>query len=173
MLSYSRRFARVRPLLRSRRHCVVISGVASLRVFGSRTCPSFRQVPRTCRARSLLKGLRLRSNRRAAGAPLTVILPGETMPGTEDGPPAAFAWRGAGCCVTAGHHRSGGSGDGRPASARRAPQRPHARGRGLSRRPGRGRSPAFPPPSSAWWCYPSKFTLSRSAISRFPAMEPG
>ena len=41
----------------------------------------------------------------------------ETMPGTEDGPPAAFAWRGAGCRVTAGHHRPGGSGDGRLASA--------------------------------------------------------
>ena len=73
-----------------------------------------------------------------------MILPGETMPGTEDGPPAAFAWRGAGCCVTAGHHRPGGSGDGRPASAAAPGSVPHARGRGLSRRPGRGQSPAFP-----------------------------
>jgi hypothetical protein len=56
-------------------------------------------------------------NRRAAGAPLTVILRGETMPGTEDGPLAAFAWRGARCSVTAGHHRPGGSGDSRLASA--------------------------------------------------------
>ena len=49
----------------------------------------------------------MRSNRRAAGAPLTGILRGETMPGTEDGPAAAFAWRGAMCCVMAGHHRPG------------------------------------------------------------------
>ena len=55
-----------------------------------------------------------------------------------------FAWRGVVCCVTAGHHRPGGSGDGRPASARRARQRPHARGRGLSRRPRRGEPPVFP-----------------------------
>ena len=59
----------------------------------------------------------MRSNRRAAGAPLTVILRGEMMPGTEDGLPRGFAWRSAGCRVTAGHHRPGGSGDGRPASA--------------------------------------------------------
>ena len=64
-------------------------------------------MPITYRARSLLKGLPLRSNGRAAGAPLTVVLPGEGMPGTEDGPRPGFAWRGAGCCATAGHHRPG------------------------------------------------------------------
>jgi len=59
----------------------------------------------------------LRSNGRAAGAPLTVILDGERMPGTEDGPAAAFASRGADCSVMAGHHQPRGSGDGSPASA--------------------------------------------------------
>jgi hypothetical protein len=56
---------------------------------------------------------------------------------------AGCAWRGAEGCVTAGHHRPSGSGDG-PGVGRRARQRPHARGRGLSRRPGRGQSPALP-----------------------------
>jgi len=82
-----------------------------------------------------------------------------------------FAWRGVVCCVTAGHHRPGGSGDGRPASARRARQRPHARGRGLSRRPGRGQTPPLPVTPSAWWCCPSQFTLSRSASSRASALS--
>src|SRR5215469_11890645 len=62
-------------------------------------------------------GLPLRSNGRAAGAPLTMTLPGETMPGTEDGPPAASHGAVPKVGVTAGHHRPSGSGVGRLASA--------------------------------------------------------
>jgi hypothetical protein len=58
------------------------------------------------RARSLLKGGRLRpSPRRWAqpqGAPLTVILGRKRMPGTEDGPGPAFAGRDYRRSVTAG-----------------------------------------------------------------------
>ena len=126
----------------------------------------------TCRARSLLKGLPLRSDGRAAGAPLTVISPGETMPGTEDGHPAAFAWRGAGCRVTAGHHRPGGSGDSRPVSAA-APVSAPAREGAASRRPRARILPRLPVDASAWWCCPSQFTLSRPASSRPAAVEPG
>jgi hypothetical protein len=58
--------------------------------------------------------------------------------------PPVFAWRGAGCCVTAGHHRPGGSGDARLASAARTRQRPRAREAAPGRRPKSGQSPAFP-----------------------------
>ena len=61
---------------------VALSGITLVR-------PSDR-CRRTRQARSLLKGLRLRGNRRAAVAPLTVILTGKTMPGTEDGQPCGF-----------------------------------------------------------------------------------
>jgi hypothetical protein len=60
---------------------------------------------------------------------------GLSASGASQCPRPASAWRGAECSVTAGHHRPGGIGDSGPASARRARQRPHARGRGLSRRP--------------------------------------
>jgi hypothetical protein len=58
-------------------------------------------------------GFRLRSNRNAARAPLTVILAGETMPSTEDGPATVFSCCGARCRVrqvttglaVAGHDR--------------------------------------------------------------------
>jgi hypothetical protein len=51
--------------------------------------------------RSTVKGLRLRSNRRAAAAPFTVIWNGERMPGTEDGQ-APFAGATHRRSVTAG-----------------------------------------------------------------------
>jgi hypothetical protein len=73
-----------------------------------------------------------------------VILRGETMPGTEDGPAAAFTWRGAGCCVTAGCHRPGGSGEDRAASAA-APGSVRTReGAALADAPGGDSLPAFP-----------------------------
>jgi len=49
---------------------------------------------------------------RAAGAPLIVILRGERMPGTEDGPLPDCAWRGAEFSVSPGHHRPNSGGDG-------------------------------------------------------------
>jgi hypothetical protein len=55
-----------------------------------------------------------------------------------------FAWCGAGCSVTAGHHRPSGGGDGCPASAA-APGSVHTReGAALCRRPGADSPPAFP-----------------------------
>jgi hypothetical protein len=57
--------------------------------------------------------------------------------------PRLTAWHGAGCRVTAGHHRPGGSGGGRPASAA-APGSVRTReGAASADTPGRGQSPAF------------------------------
>ncbi len=72
-----------------------------------------------------------------------MILRGERMPGTEDGPPPVSAWRGAECGVTAGYHRPGGSGDGRPASAARPSGLPPERAR-HGRRPECGQWPRLP-----------------------------
>jgi hypothetical protein len=77
-----------------------------------------------------------------------------------------FRTRGAECCVTAGHHRPGGSGDGRPASAARPAGPPPERARHWST-PGARTVPRLSPPRpSAWWCSPSQFTLSLSITSR-------
>ena len=87
--------------------------------------------------------------------------------------PRLTAWRGAGCCVTAGHHRPGGSGEVRPASAA-APGSVRTReGAASADAPGADSPPPFPPTPSAWWCCPSQFTLSRSASSRPAALQPG
>ena len=105
-----------------------------------------------------------------------MILDGERMPGTEDGPRPVFAWRGAGCCVTAGHHRPGGSGDGRPALGA-ARQRSAARGRGDGRRPGRGQPPPFPADAIGLVALPvSVHAFPRGQLAPFCAvagMRPG
>ena len=98
----------------------------------------------------------------------TPVLPpdAENLPRTEDGRPRLSAWRGAGCRVTAGHHRPGGSGDGRPASAV-APGSVRTReGAAPADAPGADSPPPFLPTPSAWRCCPSQFTLSLSASSR-------
>jgi len=46
--------------------------------------------------------------------------------------------------VTAGHYRLGGSGDSRPASARRTRRASARQGRGFADAPGRGQTPAIP-----------------------------
>jgi hypothetical protein len=75
---------------------------------------------------------------------LTVVLPGKTMPGTEDGPPRDFAWRGAGRPRDGGSPPACGSVDGRPASAA-APGSVRTReGAASADAPRRGQSPAFP-----------------------------
>jgi hypothetical protein len=55
-----------------------------------------------------------------------------------------FAWCGAGCSVSAGHHRPGGSGDGRPASAAAPGSVRPREGAASADAPGHGQTPAFP-----------------------------
>ena len=129
-------------------------------------------MPKTCRARSLLKGLRLRSNRRAAGAPLTVILPGKRMPGTEDGSRPEFAWRGAERSVTAGRHWPHGSGEDRPASAARTRQRPRAREAARQPTPQERAVPRLPA-AVGLVALPVSVRAPLSATSRLSAPEPG
>jgi hypothetical protein len=85
--------------------------------------------------------------------------------------PRLTAWRGAGCCVTAGHHRPGGGGDGRPVSAA-APGSVRTREGAASADTQARAVPHLPPPPSAWWCGP-QFALSQPAISRPAVVEPG
>jgi hypothetical protein len=90
-----------------------------------------------------------RSNGRAAGAPLTVILAGETMPGTEDGPPAAYRWRVPGYSTTRAaltylhatdeRQRSVADAVGTIAQAAMRPAERHASGRHLARWGPKGR----------------------------------
>jgi hypothetical protein len=87
---------------------------------------------------------------------------------------AGCAWRGAGCSVTAGHHRPSRSGDGRLASAARTRQRPRAREAARRPTPRERTVPRLPPPKpSAWWCFPLQVTLPLSATSRPSALRPG
>jgi len=59
--------------------------------------------------------------------------------------------------VTAGHHRPGGSGDSRPASAARPRQRPRAREGAPLPTPGRGQAPAHSPLRLwPWWSPPPR-----------------
>ena len=87
--------------------------------------------------------------------------------------PRLTAWRGAGCCVTAGHHQPGGSGDGRPASAAAPGSVCTREGAASADAPGADSPLPFPPPPSAWWYCPSQFTLSLSASSRLLRCQPG
>jgi len=101
-------------------------------------------------------------------------LPGETMPGTEDGPPRGLPLGVVPkISVTAGHHRLCGSGEVRPASAAAPGSAPAREGAASADAPGAESPPRFPADAIAWWCCPSQFTLSHLASSRPAALQPG